>query len=298
MKIQANGISIEVEDTGGDGPVVMLVMGLGMQLTAWPPSLVQALVEAGYRVIRHDNRDAGLSQYFDELKVPSLAWTLLRHRLGRTPRSPYAVGDMALDAWGVLDALGVRRAHVVGASMGGMIAQRMAIAAPERTLTLTSIMSSSGARDRPAPRADVTRALLSRPRSKDLQVVLDYYVDFFRAIGGPGFPIPEAELRARLTISLQRAYHPQGVQRQMLAILADTTRPDKLQRITAPTLVIHGRDDPFVRLPCGEDTARRIPGARLWVIDGMGHDMPPGVVECMLPPMLEHFAGAQQRAAA
>jgi pimeloyl-ACP methyl ester carboxylesterase len=168
MKVRANGIDIEVEDTGADGsqagrPVVLLIMGLGMQLIAWPPALVQALVDAGFRVIRHDNRDIGLSQHFDHLGTPNVLWESVKLRLGLGVRAPYSLHDMAQDALGVLDALDVPRAHVVGVSMGGMIAQRVALARTgTRCLSLTSIMSTSGARGLPQPRAHVVRALLGR----------------------------------------------------------------------------------------------------------------------------------------
>jgi pimeloyl-ACP methyl ester carboxylesterase len=170
VQVQANGIRIEVEDTGADGsqagrPVVLLIMGLGMQLVAWPPSFVQALVDQGFRVVRFDNRDIGLSQHFDHLGVPNILWESLKHRVGLTVRPPYTVADMAADAIGVLDALGIDKAHVVGVSMGGMIAQRVALAAPHRTLSLTSIMSSSGARHLPGPQPQVLRALLGRPKA-------------------------------------------------------------------------------------------------------------------------------------
>lgn len=296
MKIKANGIQIEVEDSGGPGPAVLLVMGLGMQLIAWPDALVQALLRAGYRVIRHDNRDAGLSQTFDALGPARLGWALLRYNLGLPVRAPYSVADMAQDALGVLDALGVARAHVVGASMGGMIAQRMALAAPERVLGLTSVMSSSGARGLPGPRTPVLRAMMARPRRADAAAALAYYLEFFRVIGGPGFVVPPERMRQRVLASLARAHHPQGALRQALAVLADSGRADELARIACPTLVLHGRDDPFVPLACGEDTARRIDGARLQVVDGMGHDLPDGVVDALLPPLLEHLAAAQARA--
>ena len=171
MKIRANGIDIEVEDTGADGsqqgrPVVLLIMGLGMQLVAWPPALVQALVDAGYRVLRHDNRDIGLSQHFDQLGKPNVLWASVKLKLGFTPYAPYSVHDMALDALGVLDALNIAQAHVVGVSMGGMIAQRVALAAPDRVLSLSSIMSSSGARGLPEAKPAVIRALLRRPAAR------------------------------------------------------------------------------------------------------------------------------------
>jgi pimeloyl-ACP methyl ester carboxylesterase len=198
MQVQANGIPIEVEDSGGSGPAVLLVMGLGMQLIAWPDTLVRGLAQAGYRVIRHDNRDAGLSRIFDELHLPNLPWAMLSQRLGLRVNAPYTLGDMAQDALGVLDALGVARAHVLGASMGGMIAQRMAMAAPERLLSLTSAMSSSGARGLPGPTHEVAHAMLTRPPAGDRQAMLAHSVRFFRLIGGPGFVVPEDELRARV----------------------------------------------------------------------------------------------------
>ncbi len=294
MNVQANGIRIEVEDTGGSGPAVLLVMGLGMQLTGWPDPLVRALVADGWRVIRHDNRDAGLSQSFEAAGTPRMMGALLRQRLGLRVSAPYSVLDMAHDALGVLDALGVHRAHVVGASMGGMIAQRMAIAAPERVASLTSMMSSSGARGLPGPRPEVVRAMMARPWSLQREAVIAYYLNFFRVIGGSGFVVPPEVMRARVLASLERAWQPRGALRQTLAVLADATRARELARIHCPTLVIHGRDDPFVPLACGEDTARRIAGARLEVIDGMGHDLPDGVVERLLPALLEHLGSAER----
>jgi pimeloyl-ACP methyl ester carboxylesterase len=297
MKIRANGIDIEVEDTGADGrqagrPVVLLVMGLGMQLVAWPPQLVQALVDAGYRVIRHDNRDIGLSQHFDHLGAPNIIWAALQHQLGFKPKSPYGLSDMALDALGVLDALKVQRAHVVGVSMGGMIAQHMALAAPDRLLSLTSIMSSSGARGLPEAAPEVRRVLMARP-GKDRAAIINHTVRLLRAIGSPGFPVEEALVRQRLGAALDRSWHPVGTQRQMVAIIADTgQRAPLLSRIQRPTLVLHGKADRLVPIACGEDTARRIPGARFVAIDGMGHDLPPGVVQRLLPEMLPFMAWA------
>lgn len=295
MKIIANGIDIEVEDSGADGsqagrPVVLLVMGLGMQLVAWPPALVQALLDAGYRVVRHDNRDVGLSQSFDHLGPPNMLWAMVKHKLGFTPRAPYSLHDMALDALGVLDALGIPQAHVVGVSMGGMIAQRLALAAPQRVLSLSSIMSSSGARGLPEARPAVVRALLGRPAGDTVPQIVDHYVKLFRVIGSPAFPVDEATLRERIALGLARSHRPAGTLRQMVAVAADTGhRALALARITAPTLVLHGRADPLVPFACGEDTARRIPGAKLVGIDGMGHDLPPGVVERLLAHVVPHL---------
>lgn len=298
MKVRANGIDIEVEDTGAGTasaprPAVLLIMGLGMQLVAWPPALVQALVDAGLRVIRHDNRDIGLSQHFDHLGTPNVVWESLKLKLGFTPRAPYSLHDMALDAIGVLDALDIAQAHIVGVSMGGMIAQRVALAAPARCLSLTSIMSSSGARGLPEARPRVLRALMSRPNGTGPEAIINHYVKLFRVIGSPGYPLSEAEMRERIALGMARGYHPVGTLRQMLAIGADTgRRAAELGRISTPTLVVHGKDDPLVPYPCGVDTAQRIPNARMVGIGGMGHDLPPGVVERLLEPLIPHLQAA------
>ena len=297
MKIRANGIDVEVEDSAADRPadrpVVLLIMGLGMQLIAWPPALVQGLVEAGFRVVRFDNRDIGLSQHFDALGTPNLLWEGLKYRFGLKTTPPYTLQDMAHDALGVLDALQIDSAHVVGVSMGGMVAQRLALLAPGRVASLSSIMSSSGARGLPAASPAVTRVLLSRPAGKGKQAAIDHAVRLFKAIGSPGFPMPDAELRERVTQATERNLHPQGITRQMVAIVADSTRANALRGITSPTLVVHGRADPLVPFACGEDTARRIPGARLVGIDGMGHDLPAGVVDRLLPLLIPHFKATQ-----
>jgi pimeloyl-ACP methyl ester carboxylesterase len=282
MKISSNNISIEVEDSGAlplgvngePRPVVLLIMGLGMQLVAWPPALIQSLVDAGYRVVRHDNRDMGLSQHFDNLGKPNLIWASLK----------------ALDAIGVLDALQIDKAHVVGASMGGMIAQRVALAAPNRVESLTSIMSSSGARGLPQAKAEVVRVLFSRPKSHELGAVADYYVNFFKIIGSPGFPTDPVETRERILTGLKRSYHPEGTLRQMMAIAADSKRHLELANITSPTLVIHGKHDPLVPHGNGVDTAKRIKDAQMVSIEGMGHDLPPGVVTRLIDNILPFFA--------
>lgn len=290
MKLRANGTDIEFEDTdpgpgGAERPVVLLIMGLGMQLVAWPPAVVQLLVDTGYRVIRFDNRDIGLSQHFDHLGTPNLIWAGLKHRLGWTVAAPYTLHDMALDAIGVLDALGVGRAHVVGVSMGGMIAQRVALAAPDRVQSLTSIMSSSGARGLPQSDPRLMRVLFSRPANGSREAIIAHYLRLYKAIGSPGFRTDEVELRQRIALAVDRGYHPAGTQRQMTAIAADTTRAQELARIKKPTLVLHGQADPLVPFAHGKDTARRIAGARFAGIEGMGHDLAAGVVDRLLPHM-------------
>jgi pimeloyl-ACP methyl ester carboxylesterase len=304
MKIRANGIEIEVEDSAqtdasfAQRPAVLLVMGLGMQLTAWPAEMVQSLEAAGYRVIQFDNRDVGLSTHLAALGKPNLAWASLKYKLGLRITPPYTLADMAADGLGVLDALGVQQAHVVGVSMGGMIAQRMAIAAPQRVRTLTSIMSTSGARGLPQPSPAVVKVLLIQPNGKSTAAAIDHTVRLFMAIGSPAYPTPVAELRERVALGVQRSLYPVGTLRQMMAIVADITRAAQLSRITCPTLVIHGTADPLLPYACGEDTARRIPGAHMLAIDGMGHDLPPEPVARMVDALIAHLPSAAPSIAA
>jgi len=305
MKVKANGIDIEVDDTGADGsqagrPVVLLVMGLGMQLIAWTPDFVQPLVDAGFRVVRLDNRDIGLSQGFDHAPRRNVLWQMLRSKLGLPVQAAYTLQDMAHDALGVLDALGVARAHVVGASMGGMIAQRMAATAPQRVLTLTSIMSSSGAPGLPGPDPLIARALFRPPPARSEPALTEFSLQFIRLIASPAYPFDEAALRERIVLGLRRGYRPAGLMRQMLAIGADTRRADVLGRVACPTLVLHGEADKLVPIACGRDTARRIAGARFIGIPGMGHDLPPGVTEILLGHLIPFLQAAEDspRAAA
>ena len=280
MHIQAHGLRIAVEDQGPrTGPVVLLIMGLGMQLIAWPQPLVQSLRDQGFRVVRFDNRDIGLSQGFDDVGVPSMALAALRYALHLPVHSPYRLADMAQDAVAVLDALGIAQAHVCGASMGGMIAQHIAARYPERVLSLTSIMSTSGARALPRPSWAVQRTLLSRPRGPGTNAAVDWIVHMLRTIGSPGYPPDLQALRARALESVQRAWHPAGSARQLLAIVADGDRTPLLQRITAPTRIVHGMADPLVPLACGQHLAQHIARAETDFIPGMGHDLPDALLE-------------------
>lgn len=276
MQIEANGIRLEVEDSGGDGPVVLLLMGLGGQLIHWPAAFVQGLVDAGWRVLRLDNRDAGLSTHFTNRGAPPIPWVAAQAWLGRQPRVPYTLADMARDALGVLDALGVARAHVVGLSMGAMIAQRLALLAPARVRSLSSISGCSGARGLMKPQASVLRVAAGKPRAGDDAALAQYYLGFLRAISSHRFAPSDAELREVLARTALR-HSPRGdaTTRQLAAILADGRRAAELARIRCPTLVVHGADDPWVPPACAHDTARRIPGARLALIPDMAHDLAP-----------------------
>ena len=293
MKVKANGIEIEVEDTGGEGrPVVLLIMGLNMQLIAWPDNFVTGLVRAGFRVVRFDNRDAGLSTQLDEAGTRNLLWQGLRYRFGLPVQSAYGLQDMANDAIGVLDALGIRRAHVLGASMGGMIAQRVAATVPERVTSLVSLMSSSGARGLPGPRGDVVALMMRRPVKRDEASLVAHSMRLVRLIAGPFYPPDEAALRARLTTAIRRAYRPRGLMRQIAAVAADSGRERLLARIACPTLVLHGDADPLLPVACGLDTARRIPGARFVPLAGVGHDLTPQIAQILLPQMVPFLQAA------
>ena len=292
-KVRANGLMIEVDDQGPrDAPVVLLVMGLGMQLTGWPEELVELLVAQGFRVVRFDNRDAGLSEGFDHAGVPSIPLNALRHFLRLPIRSPYALKDMAADAVGVLDALGIARAHVVGASLGGMIAQHMAATYLERVASLALIMTTSGSRRLPGPTMLARRALLSQPANREPETLISHSISVFTAIGSPSYRPAPAELRARVVATITRASRPQGSARQLLAIAADGDRTPLLARIRAPTQVIHGVVDPLVPVANGRDLVQRIPGALGDFIEGMGHDLP----QALLGRIAQGIATNAQRA--
>jgi len=275
MKLQANGLQIEVDVQGPpQGEPLLLIMGLGMQLLGWPEELVAELVARGFRVIRLDNRDAGLSQGFERVGVPSLLHASLRYTLRLRVASPYTLADMAADALGVLDALGVACAHVCGASMGGMIAQHLAAQHPGRVKSLTLVMTTSGARHLPQPRLAVRQALLARPRSDAVPDVVAHLERLLHVIGSPLYRPDPARQRQRLEAMVRRAWRPDGTARQLLAVAADGDRSALLGRITAPTRVVHGEADPLVPVGAARDLLRRIAGAQPDLVPGMGHDLP------------------------
>jgi proline iminopeptidase len=289
----ANGITIAYETSGNplDTPV-LLIMGLGMQLIAWPQDLVDGLVEQGYYVIRYDNRDIGLSTKLHQFRKPNLVLAYLKSLVGWKPRGGYTLSDMADDAAGLLDALGIAKAHVVGVSMGGMIAQIFAARFAGRTLSLTSIMSSSGRRGLPGPTPAARNALMRPPADPaDRKEAVERGIAIMRLIGSPSFPTPERALRANIERALERSISPDGVVRQLVAIIASGDRTPLLRKIRCPALVIHGAADPLVPLACGVDTAEAIPGARLQVIEGMGHDLPSQLVERLLALLDHHLRG-------
>lgn len=292
--VVANGLKIEVETLGNPAdPAVLLIMGLGMQLVAWPEPFCQALVDAGFHVIRFDNRDVGLSEKIAARKPANLPLAAMRYFLRLPVRAPYLIDAMAADSIGVLDALGIKVAHFVGVSLGGMIAQTAAANYPKRCLSLTSIMASSGDRRLPNASLKVTRLMLSRPPAKaSVEQMADHLVSLFEAIGSPGFPTPQALLRERLMGGIRRGYHPQGTVQQLLAIVASGDRSAQLRTIAKPTLVLHGDSDPLVRVAHGIDCARKIPRAELKIIPGMGHDLAPGLLPILSEALIRHFRGS------
>ena len=288
--IRANNIDIYYEENGpADAPVILLVMGLGAQMIAWPDEFIHGLVSKGYRVIHYDNRDVGLSQWMDGAKTPNLVWTMLKARFGLPVRVPYTLTDMAADGIGLLDALGIDKAHVAGASMGGMIVQLMAANHRERLLSMTSIMSSSGKPGLPGARADIQKSfMVKRPPDASRDEAVAFGTELVRSFSYPDPARPEnahAEMTAK---AFDRGYYPVGTRRQLLAIIADGSRVERLKTITTPTLVVHGGADPLVPKEGSEDIARHIPGARLEIIEEMAHDLPPSQVGRMVDLIAGH----------
>lgn len=313
MRLVANGIAIAIDDRGPPGgEPVLLVMGLGMQLSGWPEPFVEALVGRGLRVIRMDNRDAGLSEDFARLGVPNLAWQGVRHALHLPVQAPYGLHDMAADALGVLDALGLDSAHWVGASMGGMIAQCAALHAPHRVRSLGLLMTTPGARGLPGPSGRVRAALLARPprvrrlppdgagahrpHPDDLPALVEHLVRLWRLIGSQGLGVSDAELRERVRAAAQRAWRPEGTARQLAAIMAAPDRTSALQACALPATVIHGIDDPLLPIAHGRALAAALPGARLHAIAGMGHDLPPELHEHLAALVAATVEGASRSA--
>ena len=278
--VQANGLTIAYESYGPESrETVLLIMGIAAQLTAWPPELVDALVARGFRVLLYDHRDTGLSTKLDAAGTPDWAGILAAKAQGKPAPVPYTLDDMARDAVGLLDALGVKAAHVVGASLGGNIAHLVVADHPEHALSLTSIMSDTLNPELPKPSPETMKAFPTVERHGDPQGYAEDMVRFWKVVGSPAYPTDEAVIRQRALRDFARSYYPAGFARHAAALLASSDERPKLKTIRAPTVVLHGEADPLVSVEGGKDTAANIPGAELRIIPGMGHDCPVQLVD-------------------
>ncbi len=286
--VKANGLDIYYESHGPeDAEPILLIMGLGAQMSRWSPEFIGKLAGAGHRVIAFDNRDVGLSEKLDAAGAPDMHAVALALRDGRKPDVAYTLDEMAADAAGLLDALGVERAHIVGASMGGMIAQLVAADFPEKTLSLTSIMSSTGNPGLPRAKPEAM-ARLNTPApdpDKDLDAFLQSAVEGAKVMASK-YSVDAAKVREQALSDFKRCYYPIGFQRQYAGVLASPDRRPKLRAITAPTVVLHGADDPLVPVEGGRDTAENISGAELRIIPGVGHEMPLAVQDQFIDGIL------------
>lgn len=290
--IEVNGIDICYETFGDtSNPAILFVMGLGAQMIAWPEMLMTGLADAGYHVIRYDNRDVGLSQKFDSAGMPDFEGIVTARLAGKTPATAYTLSDMAADGIQLLDALKIGKAHVVGASMGGMIAQQMAIDSPERLLTMTSIMSTTGDPSLPAATEEAMAVLmLPAPDTDDINLLVDHSMKNRKVIGGDGFTEDEAA-RALAAATIQRQNYPIGAARQRAAIMAGGARTEALKKVKVPTLVLHGDKDPLVPVEGGKHTAEVIPNAKLEILGGMGHALFPMYQPRVLELIKTHVGG-------
>jgi proline iminopeptidase len=295
--ITANGLTFEYDERGNPGdPVVLLVMGLGAQMVLWPEALCDMIAARGFRVVRFDNRDVGLTTKLDHLGVPRIAIEALRFTLRLPVRAAYRIDDMAKDTIAVMDALGIERAHLCGVSMGGMICQGTAALAPGRVASLVSIMSTTGARRLPSPTSRARRALLMKPaKPGDIEGATVRLMQLLRVIGSRTHPAEEGYLRALCERHTRRSYHPPGMARQLVAIAASGDRTKAVRTIKAPTLVLHGDEDPLLPPPHGEATARAIQegGGRATysIVAGMGHDLPVELFPLLVDRIATHCRG-------
>ncbi|SEJ28990.1 Pimeloyl-ACP methyl ester carboxylesterase [Propionispira arboris] len=271
-----NGIQIEYDTFGNRSfPALLLIAGNGAQLLFWDAEFCELLAKTGLFIIRFDNRDAGLSSKFDEAGIPDIMAAIKAAMEGKKIVAAYSLDDMAEDCVGLLDALHIEKAHICGASMGGMIAQVLAYRYPQRVLSLTSVMSNTGNPNLPQGQPEAITAVLV-PSPTERKAYIEHNMNVWRKIWSPGFPFEENRVWTYLEKSYDRSYYPQGMARQNMAILSSGDRTSSLSSIKVPTLVIHGSGDPLIPVEAGKDTARVIPGANLLIIYGMGHDIPTG----------------------
>jgi len=283
---QANGITLEYESFGrASDPAVLLIMGFSAQMTMWPVAFCKGLAERGFRVVRFDNRDIGKSTHLTNLGAPNVPEAMMKMMSGQPVAAPYQLEDMAKDSVALLDALGIDSAHIVGASMGGMIAQIVAAKHPKHTRSLVSIMSTTGNRSLPQAKPEAMAAITVPPASDSREDRIAAGMKAWRVIGSPAYPATDAELLESVSAMVDRVpYEPTGIARQLLAIVAAAPRNDLLKALKAPALVLHGADDPLLPVECGKDTAASIPGAKLEILPGVAHDF----TDALVPVYLEH----------
>lgn len=284
----ANGIQIEY-DTFGDpaSPPLLLIMGLGAQMIHWPEEFCNLLASQGLHVIRFDNRDVGLSSKFDEAGELDVMEIFTNPQRGAELNIPYTLDDMADDTVGLLDALGIEKAHVFGVSMGGMIAQTVAIRHPSRVWSLISMASGTGDPSLPWGRPEAM-AMLVAPMPAEREAYIEHNMNLFRTIAGSKYPLDEQEMRRLIERAYDRCYYPQGMARHSVAIMVAGSRAQALRSVTAPTLVIHGSEDPLLPVEQGRATAEAVPGAELLIIEGMGHDFPAEVWPLLVGAIVQH----------
>ncbi|MBV1687308.1 alpha/beta hydrolase [Novosphingobium sp. G106] len=292
---RANGIEIEYELSGPEGgPVLMLIHGVGAQLIRWPPALIERFERAGFRTLRFDNRDVGLSSHLNHLGIPDIAAIVAARAAGGEPELPYSLSDMAADTAGLLDALGIAQAHVLGVSLGGMVGQVLAIEHRARVRSLNLFMTQSGNPDLP-PSDPGALAILSKRApdpQEDREAFLSHQAALNRALGSPDYPAPESELRAFAALAADRAYNPAGPARQLAAARGAPDRRPQLRALSVPALVVHGRNDPLFPPECGTDLARSIPGSWLLEPGGMGHDLPAELIDLFVETVRANCARA------
>lgn len=294
-RVKSNGIELEWDSFGDKSkPTILLVMGLGMQMTHWPDPFCQALADRGFHVVRFDNRDIGLSTHFDHLEVPDTRKFMVKKIFGLSNEPPYRLTDMAADTAGLIDALELGPVHMVGVSMGGMISQLVTALHRDKVHSLTAIMSSGGNKIFPLPDWDAMKLVNRRFKANpSREEAIDMAVGLFQVIGSKGFEQDWDEVRARATRNYDRSFHPAGRVRQMAAILSSPPRAPLLRTIDRPTLVIHGEQDPLVPVAHGIDLASHIPNAKLDVIPGMGHDLAMGLRPVIIEKITNHVNAAE-----
>ena len=300
-QVNANGIDIEYETFGlKTDPALLLIMGFSAQMTMWPVKLCEGLAARGFFVIRFDNRDIGKSTYLIHLGVPNVGEAMAKMMAGQPiTNAPYTLDDMAADAVGLLDALGIQSAHIVGASMGGMIAQIIAAKHPQKARSMVSIMSTTGRQGLPPAKPEAMAALTTPPASDSREDRMAAGRRIWKTIGSPGYPPTEDELTELLEREVDRVpYDPEGPARQMVAIFASPPRNDLLKNVRCPCLVIHGADDPLLPVECGRDTAACIPGCELVVVPGMAHDFSNALVPLYLEYIGNFVSGVERKKAA